>query len=217
MMRSPIRVLPVGRQVLVCIFVALVSVASPGGQTSHSLPILVYHQLRVSGNDPPDAPDAISLERFESQMRYLHAQGYTTLSMNEVVRFLKDAPFPAKVVAIHFDDGWKSALQAIPILNRYSFEATFWIIASKGIGWPHMDWDEVQALAENPNFDIFSHTMTHPWKPNDTLLDWINNRVPGKGLDEVNWELTESKRLLEEKLGKPVPYLLGQAGFIMTR
>ncbi len=118
--RGPIRVLPVGRQVLVCIFVALASVASSAGQTSHSLPILVYHQLRVSGNEPPDAPDAISLERFESQMRYLHAQGYTTLSMNDVVRFLKDAPFPAKVVAIHFDDGWKSALQPNGHLLRFN-------------------------------------------------------------------------------------------------
>jgi len=75
-----------------------------------------------------------------------------------------------------------------------------------------MDWDELQALVENPNFDIFSHTLTHPWKPNDTLLDWINNRVSDKGLEQVNWELTESKRVLEQRLGKPVPYLAWPSG-----
>ena len=210
--RTTISVLSIGKQALICILLVLGPGIAKAGQSSRSLPILVYHQLRVSGNDPADAPDAISLERFESQMRYLRAEGYTTLSMDEVVRFLKGEPFPKKIVAIHFDDGWKSALQAVPILNRYGFKATFWIIAGKGIGWPHMDWDEVQALAENPNFDIFSHTMTHPWKPNDTLLDWINNRVPGKGLEQVNWELTESKRVLEEKLGNPVAYLAWPSG-----
>jgi hypothetical protein len=64
------------------------------GQSSQSPPILVYYQLRVSGNDPPDAPDIISLERFESEMRYLDAQGYTTLSMDDVIKFLKGEPFP---------------------------------------------------------------------------------------------------------------------------
>jgi peptidoglycan/xylan/chitin deacetylase (PgdA/CDA1 family) len=213
MRRSLSSVLSVGQQVLICILIALALRTAVPGQSSQSLPILVYHQLRVSGNDPADAPDAISLRRFEAQMRYLHSQGYTTLSMDDVIRFLKGEPFPAKIVAIHFDDGWKSALQAIPILNQYGFKASFWIIAGKGIGWPHMDWDEVHALAENSNFDIFSHTMTHPWKANDTLLDWINNRVPGKGLEEVNWELTESRRVLEEKLGKPVAYLAWPSGF----
>jgi peptidoglycan/xylan/chitin deacetylase (PgdA/CDA1 family) len=182
------------------------------GQGARSLPILVYHQIRLSGNDPADAPDAMSLERFESQMRDLHTLGYTTLSMDEVIKFLRGAPFPGKIVAIHFDDGWKSALNAVPVLDHFGFKASFWIIAGKGIGWPYMDWEEIQALAKNPKFDVFSHTMTHPWKPNDTLLDWINNRVPDKGLDQVNWELTESKQVLEKKLGKPVPYLAWPRG-----
>jgi peptidoglycan/xylan/chitin deacetylase (PgdA/CDA1 family) len=210
--RRPISILSLRQHALICVLVVLAPGAAIAGQGAQSLPILVYHQLRVSGNDPADAPDAISLERFEAQMKYLHSQGYMTLSMDEVIRFLKGEPFPAKIVAIHFDDGWKSALQAVPILNHYGFKASFWIIAGKGIGWPHMDWGEVQALAENPRFDIFSHTMTHPWKPNDTFLDWINNRVPGKGLEQVNWELKESKRVLEEKLGKPVVYLAWPSG-----
>lgn len=81
-------------------------------------------------------------------------------------------------MAIQFDDGWKSAQLALPILDRYRFKATFWIIAGKGIGWPYMDWDEVQAIAANPRYDVQSHTMTHPWKDNDTLAPRRRGKSP---------------------------------------
>jgi len=117
-----------------------------------------------------------------------------------------------KVVAIQFDDGWKSGQLALPVLDKYGFKATFWIIAGKGIGWPHMDWDEIETIARNPRYDIYSHTMTHPWKPGDTMLDWMSWRTPGKGPDQVRWELAESRRVLAEKLGRSVPYLAWPGG-----
>jgi hypothetical protein len=55
--------------------------------------------------------------------------------------------------------------------------------------------------------------MSHPWKPADTMLDWINGRTPGKGSDEVRWELAESRRVLSERIGRPVSYLAWPAGF----
>ena len=177
-----------------------------------SLPILVYHQLRVSGDEPADSDEVISLDRFESQMRTLHDLGYRTLSMDEVTRFLRGESFPPKIVAIHLDDGWKSGLAAVPVLNRFDFHASFWIIAGTGISWPHLDWPEVEALASNPRFDVLSHTMTHPWKPNDTMLDWLAGRTPGKGLEQARAELTQSRRVLEDKLGRPVLSLAWPSG-----
>jgi peptidoglycan/xylan/chitin deacetylase (PgdA/CDA1 family) len=137
-----------------------------------------------------------------------------TLGMQDVMDYLKGKPFPAKVVAIHFDDGWKSAQDAVPVLNHYGFKASFWIIAGAGheTGSPHMDWDEIAVLARNPNFDIESHTMTHPWKTGNTMVDWVDGRTPGKDIKQARWELAESKRLLEEKLLRPVPYLAWPRG-----
>ena len=179
-----------------------------------SLTILVYHQIRADANGPADGPTAISLDRFEAQMRYLHESGYTTLSTDEVVEFVAGrAKFQAKkIVAIHFDDGWKSAQLALPVLDRYGFKASFWIIPGTGIGWPHMDWEEVQTLEQNPRYEVFSHTMTHPWKDGDTLVDWVNGRTPGKGLAQARWELLESRRRLTERLHHPVFYLAWPSG-----
>ncbi|MDA9435151.1 hypothetical protein XH88_25770 [Bradyrhizobium sp. CCBAU 51627] len=178
-----------------------------------ALPVIVYHQIRDTPDGPPDSLEAISLERFKSEMSYLHEQGYLTLSARDIVDYMRRAAPPrTKMVAIQFDDGWKSSQLALPILDMYGFKATFWIIAGKGIGWPHMDWNEIEAIAQNPRYDIYSHSMTHPWKAGDTMIDWMEGRTLDKGPEQVRWELTESRRLLAEKLGRPVPYLAWPAG-----
>ncbi|XES77614.1 MAG: polysaccharide deacetylase family protein [Candidatus Bathyarchaeia archaeon] len=65
-----------------------------------------------------------------------------------------------KVVCIVFDDGWKSQLEALPILKSHNFTATFALVTSY-IGYPaYMDWTEVASVAQNGN-DIVSHTYSH--------------------------------------------------------
>jgi peptidoglycan/xylan/chitin deacetylase (PgdA/CDA1 family) len=177
-----------------------------------ALPILVYHQIRVTEDGPPDGETALSLEHFEAQMGHLSAEGYRALDMDEVMAFLRGAPFPEKVVAIHFDDGWKSARHAIPVLERYGLRASFWIIAGSGIGAPHMDWEEIVELDRRPAMEVYSHSMSHPWRDGETLVDWVDGRTPGKGEEDARRELAESRRLLEQKLGQPVPYLAWPRG-----
>ena len=203
---------PVKMMWAIALLVSGASTASSGPEAVY-LPILVYHQIRESADGPPDSLEAISIERFEAQMGYLKEHGYVTLSAEETVAFVRGEATPvSKVVAIHFDDGWKSAQLAIPVLDRHDFKATFWIIAGKGIGWPHMDWEEIQSIARNPRYGIGSHSMTHPWKDGDTLLDWIEGRVPGKGEREVRWELAKSRQTLEAQLRRPVPYFAWPRG-----
>ena len=75
-----------------------------------------------------------------------------------------------------------------------------------------MNWDEVLALVATPRYEVFSHMMTPPWKDGETLLDWMKGRVPGKGSTQVARELAESRRVLEAKLRRPVPYLAWPVG-----
>jgi len=192
---------------------AIGSFAAGALALSSELPIIVYHQIRNTADGPPDSMEAVALDRFEAQMRYLHENGYVTLSANEVFDYLRTGePDNKKVVAIHFDDGWKSAQLALPALDRYGFKATFWIIPGTGIGLPHMDWAEIEAIAQNPRYDIYSHSMTHPWKFGDTMLDWMKRPTVHKGPDQVRWELAESRKILAEKLRLDVSYLAWPAG-----
>ncbi len=67
-----------------------------------------------------------------------------------------------KVVMINFDDGYKSHfLYAKPILDKYGFKASFFIVCDKMETQPKwMTWQDITAL-KNDGMDIESHTMTH--------------------------------------------------------
>jgi Polysaccharide deacetylase len=67
-----------------------------------------------------------------------------------------------KVVMINFDDGYKSQLiYAKPILDKYGFKASFFIVCGKVATQPYwMNWQDIAELKKD-GMDIESHTMTH--------------------------------------------------------
>jgi peptidoglycan/xylan/chitin deacetylase (PgdA/CDA1 family) len=73
-----------------------------------------------------------------------------------------------KAVILTFDDGYKSQYtNAKPILDKYGYKATFYIVCEYvggGEGQVHpnvkMTWEEIIAL-HNEGHDIGSHTMSH--------------------------------------------------------
>jgi len=176
------------------------------------VPVLVYHEIRPDGSQPGET--AISLARFEEQMRYLAEHGYTTLSIGELVAFMQGEPLGARrPIVLTFDDGWKSVLEALPVLEKHGFQASFWIISHAGIGEPYLDWSDIGGIAANPNFEIGSHTATHPWDPVENLVTWADGSVPGKGLPEIRFELETSRQELERRLNRPIRYLAWPRGW----
>ncbi|MGB6531317.1 MAG: polysaccharide deacetylase family protein [Candidatus Nitrosopolaris sp.] len=67
-----------------------------------------------------------------------------------------------KVVMINFDDGRKSQLiYAKPILDKYGFKASFFIICGRvGTERSSMNWQDIAELKKD-RMDIESHSMTH--------------------------------------------------------
>ncbi len=103
-------------------------------------------------------------------------------------------------VVITFDDGDKSIYRyAFPILKKYGIRAVvflivdyigkddYWDMALIGRRSPHLSWDEIHEMKEW-GIEFGSHTMSHR---NLTKLS----------ADEVEYELRESKRSLEQRLG----------------
>ncbi|MFZ0222755.1 MAG: polysaccharide deacetylase family protein [Candidatus Nitrosopolaris sp.] len=68
----------------------------------------------------------------------------------------------SKVVMINFDDGRKSQLiYAKPILDKYGFKASFFIICGRvGTERSSMNWQDIAELKKD-GMDIESHSMTH--------------------------------------------------------
>jgi len=90
-------------------------------------------------------PNALSISSFENKSRLY----YTSQSAN-------------KVVMINFDDGRKSQLiYAKPILDKYGFKASFFIICGRvGTERSSMNWQDIAELKRD-GMGIESHSMTH--------------------------------------------------------
>ncbi len=66
-----------------------------------------------------------------------------------------------KVAIINFDDGYKDQyIYAKPILDKYGFKATFFIVCNYVGHKNRMDWQEIESLYKD-GYDIESHTMSH--------------------------------------------------------
>jgi len=180
------------------------------------IPVIGYH--RLVNDDTPRDQMVTSVSRFIEEMNYLHDNGYQTLSMDELVDIMNyQKPMPEKAVVINFDDGFDSALLAVPALETLKMKASFWIItgyAGVSPSWQkYMTWEQVADLSKNPNFEIQSHTVTHPYLDDSNLITWMAGTTKDRGVIDVVSEITDSKMSLERNIGKPVNYLAWPAGY----
>ncbi len=131
------------------------------------VPILMYHRIMDLPEDAAASRRdyAVSPARFEEQLRYLKEQGYESVSLYAVIRYLEGAEsLPSRAVAITFDDGYRdNAVVAFPLLQKYGFTATFFI-NPKPIEdeYPsYMTWAQVEQMSR-AGMDVESHSYSHP-------------------------------------------------------
>lgn len=181
-----------------------------------ALPILLYHQ--VVNNDSGASAMVISAATFDRQMKHLVDNGFTALSMEEVIQFMEGRVFPGKVVAIHFDDSWRSQRLAIKILEKYKLKASFFVIVSEiSAGSAHLAWSDLKGLIKNPLFGVYSHTLNHPWKKGATLEDMVSDEASMEKTALAWRELVKSRTALENELGVTIPYLAWPADIYNNR
>jgi peptidoglycan/xylan/chitin deacetylase (PgdA/CDA1 family) len=181
-------------------------------QPAAGVPVLIYHEV---GNEAkPPGETVIPLAAFTQQMQYLADHGYHPISMDELLAYMRwGASLPSRPVVLTFDDGWKNALNAVPVLLRHGFKASFWIITDKGIGGDYLDWPEIERIAAHPGFEVYSHTASHPWDRQHNLISWTEARPPEQDLPRVRAELAGSRTTLLARLHRPQPYLAWPCGW----
>lgn len=162
------------------------------------VPVLCYHQIRDwKGSDSKTSKDYIvPLTTFEQHMKMLADSGYHTILPDQLYGYLTTgAKLPAKPVMLTFDDGdLTQYTNALPVLNKYGFKASFYImtVAIGRRGKQHyMDKTQLKDLADKGH-TIGAHTWDHQnVKKLTTAEDWKT-------------QLEEPKAKLEEITGKPV-------------
>jgi peptidoglycan/xylan/chitin deacetylase (PgdA/CDA1 family) len=164
--------------------------------------ILMYHDLAGSlrGIGAPHRPYVLDPRVFRRQVRAIANAGL----FNPTVRGWCVSSRRVRAVVLTFDDGHISNHDtALPILRDYQLKATFFVTA----GWigtgSTMNWRQIRAL-HAAGMEIGSHTLTH--RPPSTLDD-----------KELHYELSESRRILEDGLGAEVTSLSSPTGFFNPR
>ena len=132
------------------------------------VPIIMYHALVAV----PDNKWEITAEEFESDLKYLTENGFTSVVMQDLIDFVHNGKrLPEKPIVLSFDDGRMPTMDIIlPMLEKYNARITMAIIGYETDQYteidkqgqisrhPHMTWDQVVAAHKSGRVEIQSHT-----------------------------------------------------------
>ena len=163
----------------------------------YTVPILTYHSINYGKGSHFVTP-----ENFTKQMEYIQKKGYKVITLDELVRSIKNKePLKRNSVVITFDDGYKDNLEyAYPVLRKFGFPATIFLISGYiGNDKRFLNWDQARIMSKD-NISFGAHTKTHFYlgsaKDEKVILD----------------EVGGSKRRIEQEIGAPVDYFCYPTG-----
>lgn len=193
------------------------------------IPVFMYHHVSPHKDDMV----TVTPDIFEAQMKFLSEAGYKTLSSDELVGLtIGSHKIQEKAVAVTFDDGYlDNYLYAFPVLKKYQVKAAIFIVTNwvekssefKAQGselmiekMPNhkdakrlieegkmhkaiMNWDMIKEMQESGLVEFYSHTISH-------------RKCAEMPDDELLRELEDSKKIIEQELNKPCPYLCWPKG-----
>jgi len=162
--------------------------------------ILMYHSVdnqklkRLRGIRVP-------LRTFEKQIKYLSDNGYRSFTLAQMIE--EKDNLPKKSVVITFDDGYKDNLaNALPILKKYNFKATIFIVINRF----NNDW---ALYRKKKNANIVNHIEKLTDADIETLLKSNLIEIGAHTLNHKNFskisdkekieEISKSKTILEKK------------------
>lgn len=167
------------------------------------LPVLCYHKIGT----PPAGSRLkdlwVSPDNFRRQMLYLKEKGYETLLFSDLLKIRRgEARLPEKAVVVTFDDGYENNYaHAWKIMSKTGTKGNIFVVFDT-IGkanlwhdpasepWVNMaDLPMLKEMQESGVVEYGSHTMSHP-------------KLPKLPLEDADWQMRESKKRLEEALGR---------------
>lgn len=178
-------------------------------------PALLYHKISKPRRDSRIRGAFTPPRRFRRQLVYLKQQGFVFYTASQLIQHFKAyGEFPARSVALTFDDGWKdNYTNAFPVLKELDVPATIFIIPT-AIGqmsseattpagdrpYAHLTREEILEMSA-AGIEFGSHTMNH-------------KHLHQISAAEVKSEVEGAKQNLESLLQKPCWTMAYPAGFL---
>ena len=181
--------------------------------SSPSIRILMYH--RVCDKRDYDQL-TVSTKRFEQQIEFL-AENFNVVSIDHALDIIEGDNIFLNKIVLTFDDGYlDNLINALPILEKNNLPVCLFITTDfcdgklhprykSDISYKqkneklHLNWEQVTTLASHPLITIGSHTVSH------LLLQQLKPQ-------RARYEIEESKKILEQRIGKSVYYFSAPNG-----
>ena len=173
--------------------------------------VLMYHSVSPYDEDPYEV--TMTPQRFEQQMRWLRRRGLRGVSMGELLGAAAEGRARG-LVGLTFDDGYQDFVTyAMPVLQRYGFTATAFVLAGRLGG--HNVWsrpgpdkalltaDQVREVAQS-GMEIGSHGLEH------VSLPEADDR-------RLSAETVRSRAILQELLGQQIRGFCYPYGYVDAR
>lgn len=162
----------------------------------------MYHHIAA----PPPRAGAIRRDlsvtpvAFEAQLRYLVRAGYHPILLRDLIAHLNlGAPLPSKPIILTFDDGYKDQYtNAYPLLKRYGFVGTFFIVTGFIGQQEYLSWEEIEVMSAE-GMEMEAHGHTHP-------------DLRGRPTSYIVWQVLGAKEALEARTGQPVRFFSYPSG-----
>lgn len=166
---------------------------APKALPNRLIRVLCYHNVVSAAGGFYDT----SVSDFQAQLEALKAGGFQTISCRQLSDYLANvSDIPNKSVIITFDDGRSSVLTtAKPLLEKYGYTATLFLITGSVGKKGSLTWDQVKQLVA-AGYEVGSHTVTH------LNLTKRNGTLQARQ-DRVREELSNSFSSIETHLGQP--------------
>ena len=158
------------------------------------IPIIMYHDVLPV----KDVDWDITPKHLEKEFQTLRQKKITPITLKQLVDHLQSgSPLPPRPILLSFDDNYLGEyLYAFPLLKKYNYPAV-WSIHTNYVGSregkPKANWSQVEEMSQSGLVTVASHTVNH------LRLDKLSPQ-------KADYELRESKRVLESHLGVPIDY-----------
>lgn len=163
---------------------------SSSGRSSRAV-VLMYHAVADTPDAGADAHYSVSRAGYEDQLKLIANLGLRASHVSAMAEPASAvSAVPSNAVALTFDDGHASNAYAAESLARRGWSADFFVNPS-AVGSAHfLSWSDLREMADM-GMSIQSHGQHH------RFLDELD-------ATQVDAELRDSKRAIEDNLGRPV-------------
>jgi len=157
------------------------------------VPILLYHYVEPYTTDENDFMRrwmTVLPGVFDEQLRLLKEHGYATITLGDLSEALaRRQRLPERAVILTFDDGYRDFYTHVfPILKKYQFQATNFIIYNHLGLKNNLTKAQVREMLDSGLVEIGAHTLNHAYLP------YVSE-------ERARREIGECKRNLEEEFG----------------